>query len=958
MEFRFDPNQEFQVKAIEAIYDLFDGQTRLQAAMRFKTGTLSLAAVANRLDLGEAELLKNLQNVQRRSGIRADKYLEFIEETIPTVEGEKRVRFPNFSVEMETGTGKTYVYLRTALELNQRYGLRKFIVVVPSVAIREGVLKTLQVTKRHFREFYGNPVYRYYVYDSANLSQVRQFALTDSVEVMVLTLDSFNKGSNVIRQSTDRLQGETPLYLVQAARPVLILDEPQNMESEKAVAALAALDPLLALRYSATHRNPYNVVYRLTPAEAYRQGLVKKIEVDSVVRENEENRPYLRVEEIQTKKRTITARLAVHTLMKSGQVKETTVTVRPGDSLKEKTNRSDYAGWEVDEINPGGDFVRFANNIELRKGEEQGADREAIFDVQIRHTVEEHMRKQARLKGRGIKVLSLFFIDRVSNYAAADGLIRRLFDRAFDEAKAKHPDWKNLSPEEVRAAYFAEKRRKGGVTEMLDSVSGETKEDEAAYDLIMRDKEALLSFPEESDDQQTRRKKRVAFIFSHSALREGWDNPNVFQICTLNQTASLVKKRQEVGRGIRLAVDQSGERVRDEAVNVLTVIANESYRRYVENYQSEIAFEYRAEIETRYGKSIGDLSDEERRRVEEEYGEGILPPPPRKAGENKARLRKTRALSPEFKELWERIKHKTRYAVKIDTEALLNEVVPEIERAEVAPPRVTITKAHVVAGDDGIFEAMQTSAAKNAAVLVGRWPLPNLVDLMTDLLEHTSPPVRLTRRTLLELYRRVGNKKAALDNPHEWATTAVRILKEKLADHLVKGIEYIRVADAPGGDGLPAEERWYEMRQVLDEAEVELFSKYIISTRDDKSVYDLVPCDSEVERKFVEDLEARIDVKLYLKLPYWFTVPTPVGEYRPDWAIVMAEPEESGKPALYLVSETKGSPKKDDLRPNEWRRIQCGAAHFGSRQFNRRGALEGVDYCVVKEAAELPSAQP
>jgi len=954
MEFRFDPNQEFQVKAIEAVCDLFDGQPRVQAAVRFKPGTLSLAAVANRLDLGEAELLDNLRNVQCRNGIRPDDRLECIEETVSTVDDQKCVRFYNFSVEMETGTGKTYVYLRTLLELNERYGMRKFIVVVPSIAIREGVLKTLQITERHFRDLYGNPVYRYYVYDSANLTQVRQFAQTDSVEVMVMTLDSFNKASNVIRQSTDRLQGETPLFLVQASQPVLILDEPQNMESEKAVAALAALDPLVALRYSATHRNPYNVVYRLTPAEAYRQGLVKKIEVDSVVRENEENRPYLRVEDIQTKKRTITARLTVHKLMKSGQVKETAVTVRPGDSLEKKTNRSDYAGWEIDEINPGLGSVRFANNVELKKGEEQGADREVLFDVQVRHTVEEHFRKQARLKDSGIKVLSLFFIDRVANYADKEGIIRRLFDGAFEDLKGKYPGWDDLTPEEVQAAYFAEKRRRGGVTEMLDSVSGETQADEQAYDLIMRDKESLLSFPEEGDDEETRRKKRVAFIFSHSALREGWDNPNVFQICTLNQTASIVKKRQEVGRGIRLAIDQSGERIRDDQVNILTVIANESYRRYVESYQSEIAFEYRAEIEAQYGKAIGDLSDEERRKIEEEYGEGILPPPPRKVGEKKARLRKARVLSPEFKQLWERIKHKTRYAVRINSEELLADAVPELERAEAAPPRVTITKARMVAGDDGVFEAMQTSAAKTAATLAGRWPLPNLVDLMTDLLAHTSPPVRLTRRTLLELYRRVGEKDVALDNPHEWATTAVCIVKEKLADQLVDGIQYIRVSDVPGSDRLSSGEKRYEMRQVLDEDEVELFSKHIVPTGTDKSIYDLVPCDSEVERKFVNDLEARSDVRLYLKLPYWFTVPTPVGEYRPDWAIVMDGPEENGKPVLYLVSETKGSPNKDELRPNEWRRIQCGAAHFGSKQFKKKGALDGVDFSVVKEASALP----
>ncbi|MBN2405920.1 MAG: DEAD/DEAH box helicase family protein, partial [Coriobacteriia bacterium] len=937
---------------IEAIAELFDGQTRLEAIMSFTEGTLH-AAVANRIDLREADLLQNLRAVQRRSRIRPDEHLECIEETIPTIGGSRQVRFPNFSVEMETGTGKTYVYLRTALELHRRYGMRKFIIVVPSIAIREGVLKTLRITEDHFNELYRNPVYRYYVYDSANLTQVRQFAQSGSIEIMVMTLDSFNKASNVIRQSTDRLQGETPLFFVQGARPVLILDEPQNMESEKAIAALATLDPLLALRYSATHRNPYNVVYRLTPAEAYQQGLVKKIEVDSVVRENEENRPYLRVEDIHTKKHTVKARIALHKLMKSGQVRETVVTVRPGDSLEKKANRSDYAGWEIDEINPGLGFVRFANNVELRKGEEEGADREAIFDVQIRHTVEEHLRKQERLKSAGVKVLSLFFIDRVANYAEKDGVIRRLFDRAFEELKMAYPAWNELQASEVQAAYFAQRRRRGGAVEALDSVSGETKADEMAYDLIMRDKETLLSFPTDGNDEETRTRRQVAFIFSHSALREGWDNPNVFQICTLNQTASAVKKRQEVGRGIRIAVDQSGERIKDDQVNILTVIANESYRKYVEDYQSEIAFEYRAEIEARYGKSIGDLSDQERQRIEEEYGEGILPPPPRKAGAKQARLRKARALSPEFKELWERIKHKTRYGVQIDTEALLETAVPEIDRAEIAPPRVTITKARVDAGDDGIFGAMQMSASRTARDLSGRWPLPNLVDLMTDLLEHTSPPVRLTRRTLLEVYRRASDKTVVLSNPHEWATAAVRVLKEKLADHLVNGIEYIRVVDSPGGDGLSPAEKWYEMRQVLDEEQVEIFSKYIVPTDEDKSVYDLVPCDSEVEHRFVEDLEARSDVKLYMKLPYWFAVPTPVGEYHPDWAVVMDGPEEDGKSVLYLVSETKGSLSKDALRPNEWRRIQCGAAHFGSTQLKKKGALKGVDYKVVTKASEL-----
>jgi type III restriction enzyme len=916
MQFKFDANQEYQLSAIEAVANLLEGQqplSRTASYLGFGDVQTSLlppqrgkqlqfaesfpGTIANVLTLSDDELLANLNAVQVTNGIAPDHKLASIEEMIETAVGQKTVRFPNFSVEMETGTGKTYVYIRTALELFRRYGLRKFIIVVPSVAIREGVLKTLQITQTHLRELYGNVPYRFYIYDSDNLSQIRQFAFADGVELMVMTIDSFNKASNVIHQTTDRLQGETPIHFVQATRPILILDEPQNMESELRVKALSALDPLCALRYSATHRNPYNVVYRLTPAEAYRQGLVKRIEVASVMKEDEVNQAFLRVEGIKTEKRTVTARIALHKLMKNGTVKEQVVTVKPGDSLQKKAERQEYAGFEVDEINPGGGFVRFANNVELKTGESRGADKDAIFEAQIHYTIEEHFRKQTKLKDAGIKVLSLFFIDRVDNYVPEDGIIRRQFVKAFNELKGHHSAWKDKVPATVQAAYFAEKHRKGGVVEIQDTVTGKTKEDEAAYDLIMKDKERLLSLDEP-----------VAFIFSHSALREGWDNPNVFQICTLNQTASDVKKRQEVGRGVRLAVDQSGDRIRDAKVNVLTVVANESYERYVERLQSEI---------------------------EDEYGKEGLPPKPvnaRKRGV--AKLRKQFTLKPEFKELWERIKHKTRYAVKIDTERLLADVVPEIDEEKIKPPRVTITKAQVQVRTDGAFEALPMSIGKTALDLTGRYPLPNLIETMANLMEHTTPPMRLTRSTLLEIFKRIKDKKSATDNPQEFATVAVRILKKKLADHLVNGIQYEKVNE------------WYEMTQL--ETEIESWMDYLVPAT--HSVYDHIIYESEVEKEFVKGLEKRGDVKLYLKLPNWFTVPTPVGGYNPDWAIVMEERDAhghpTGKPLLYLVRETKGDNWKTDLRPDELRKIQCGRQHFA-------GALK-VDYRVVTKSSELP----
>jgi len=900
MEFRFDATQEFQLKAIFAVTGLLEGQGYVRSELVIPDSG-SFAVIANRLDLSADDLLNNLRKVQEDQGLAQDQALVQIKETIDGLTGEQQIEFPNFSVEMETGTGKTYVYLRTALELNRHYGLRKFIVVVPSVAVREGVLKTLQITRKHLADLYANPPYRYYVYDSSKLAQVRQFSLSDGVVLMVMTIDSFNKAANVIRQYADNMQGERPIHLIQTTRPVLILDEPQNMESERRVAALAALHPLFALRYSATHRNPYNLVYRLTPFDAYREGLVKRIEVASVVEEDSANRPYVRLDEIMAEGRALKASVAVHRLMSKGAVKEKVITIRPGDSLAEKTKRPEYEGYGVEEINLGSGFIRFANGVEVHKGGSVGADREAIFEAQIRYTIEEHFRKQARLRREGIKVLSLFFIDKVDNYALEDGLIRRFFVKAFDQAKDLYPEWTGKEALKVQAAYFATRNRRGGAVESLDS-TGKSKEDEAAFNLIMRDKERLLSFDEP-----------VAFIFSHSALREGWDNPNVFQICTLREVGSETERRQQVGRGVRLPVDQTGERVRDERINVLTVVASESYERFVTALQSEI---------------------------ESEYGpEGVPPKPPNARTKATARLRKHYMLKPEFKEMWERIKHKTRYAVTVDTERLIDSVLPELDAATIRAPRIAIRKAEVVATMKDTFEAMAQSGARTAIDLVGRFPLPNLLEVMESLMENTSPPMRISRRTLLEIYNRTKNKKAAVENPHEFATVAVGIIKEKLTEQLVDGVQYDKIG------------QWHEMSLFVPE--LETWSEYLVkSERPDGSegaaLYDGVFWDSvTIEKPFIEALEHRRDVRLYFRLPAGFTVNTPIGQYNPDWAIVMDNPEgDDGKPVLYLVRETKASARLSELRPQERRKILCGKRHF-------EGAL-GVSYRVVSSASELP----
>lgn len=911
MQIRFEANQDYQLAAINAVADLFDGQPYIENSLQLlETGGFAL--IANRLNIAEADILANLQAVQAENNLVPDTALQYIEAKTETADGEMTVRFPNFSVEMETGTGKTYVYIRTALELARRYGLHKFVTVVPTVAIREGVLKTFQMTAAHFRELFSNLPYRYTVYDSGNLSRLRQFAEATTVEFLIITIDSFNKDANVIRQKDrDQMQGVPALYLLQATRPILILDEPQNFKTEAREQALASLNPLFALRYSATHPRgkEFNRVYRLTPYEAYRRRLVKRIEVAGVQQVGSTSSVFMRLDAVETAKRTVTAKIALHVLGRNGTVQEKALTLKPdGQSLQTVTNLPDYAPYIIEEISIPDQSVTFTNGHVLRVGDTTGADKEAIFDAQIRYTIEEHFRKQRRLNQQAIKALSLFFIDRVDNYVLEGGVIRRLFKHAFDDLKAKYPEWQDVDAEAVQGAYFAQKRTKTGDVQFEESKTGESERDKEAYDLIMRDKETLLTFPSPDDDEETRRKRQVCFIFSHSALREGWDNPNVFQICTLNQSVSDMRKRQEIGRGVRLPVDQQGERVRDERLNILTVVANQSYEDYVQTLQRE---------------------------VEEEYGIDGAPPKPTNARERGiARLnRRVYELSPEFHDLWERIKQKTRYAVQIDTEKLLSDVVNELNRLSIAPPHVEIMTSLVDVQAEDEFRALAMGIPKTVSRQSARGKSQNIVEVMLHMLQFTNPPVRITRQTLLSVLFRLNQdrQREAMDNPQEFASVAVRLIRNKLADQLVDGIKYERINE------------WYEMTQFV--SEIESWQEYLVPTSN--ALYDHVIVDSEVERRFVEDLENkyRLLVKAYVKLPSWFVVPTPVGNYNPDWAIVA---ENNGSERLYFVSETKSTTIYDELRPDEARKIRCGQKHFEDTL--------GVSYRHITSADELFSS--
>lgn len=883
MKFEFDANQDYQRDAIDAVVQLFEGQIPVRTTLQF-SGESNFSAISNRLDLESDQISAHLREIQEANGIEVNE--------LPTN------GFPNFSVEMETGTGKTYIYLRTVLELFQNYGMRKFIVVVPSVAIREGVLKTLEMTESHFKELYDNIPYRYYVYDSEKLSQVRQFALSDSIEIMVITIASFNQPSkNVIYKSNDRLSGDIPINFIRATHPILILDEPQRMESDLSVEALSSLSPLFALRYSATHKTPHNRVYCLTPYDAYREGLVKRIEVAGIEESANTNLAFVHVKSVQSQKTRVTAKLVVHKLMKSSNtVKQTTLTFKQGDDLETKTNLPQYQGYRIREIDVRWGEVHLDNNMVLVTGETYGADKTAIFKAQIRYTIEEHFRKQKKLKDSDLKVLSLFFIDKVDNYAGKDPIIRKLFDQCFNELKQedRYSEWREKQPEEVQAAYFAKAKSQTENEELVyEDTKGEAERDREVYQLIMKDKERLLSFEEPT-----------CFIFSHSALREGWDSPNVFQICTLNQTVSEMKKRQEIGRGVRLAVNQEGKRVHDEKLNVLTVVANESYTNYVRQLQTE---------------------------VKDEFGTAASTPKPKDARERGAiKLKKAMTLKPEFKELWNRIKHKTRYKVQIDTEKLVEEVVEILDDTNIQLPQISIEKGELIVNKHNVFETELIADSSLEYRLAGR---ANVLKSIEHRLAHTTPAMKLTRRTILEILKRTKNQEAALDNPPEFAKIVVEKIRQKIITQLIDGIKYVKIGEV------------YEMRQF--DCELESWKDCMVPAA--RSIYNYVIWDSDIEKQFVEGLEKRQDIVLYLKLPAFFTVPTPIGNYNPDWAIVKEERDAHGEPIgeekLYLVRETKSTTDSEKLRINEERKIDCGRQHFC-------GAL-GVDYKVVTSAEEV-----
>lgn len=956
MKLQFNSELDYQNEAIESITNIFKGQRQCKSNFTVVSGVdesgtegklLTDTGIGNKLDIDEEDILKNVREIQLKNGlppsslIRKDDY--------------------HFDIEMETGTGKTYVFLRTIFELNAKYGFTKFIIVVPSVAIKEGVVKSIEMMTEHFKGLYNNVIFKSSEYTSKNLDMLRDFAISDNIRIMVMTVQSFNKDTNVINVENEKTNGLKPLQFIQKTKPIVIIDEPQTAAStQKANEAIDSLNPLCTLRYSATHKKINNLMFKLDAIDAYERQLVKQIEVASSVSKENNNLAYLKLVSVDNKKSPITAKIEIDKI-KAGKIKREEVTVRVGDDLYDASGRRDlYEGYIVSEIftGEGREYVSFTTKPTIKLGEVNGQlDDDTIKRLQIRKTIEEHLDKELRLTQEGIKVLSLFFIDRVSNY--------RTYDESGKAQKGKYAIWfeeeyKKLielpkyntllkdidietEVEQVHNGYFAQDKK--GI---IKNTKGNTAADEDIYSLIMKDKEKLLSFD-----------TKLRFIFSHSALKEGWDNPNVFQICTLNETKSESKKRQEIGRGLRLAVNQNGERVYGFNINTLTVMANESYEKFAEELQKEYEEDgtlkfgvvekhtfanivIKKDGESKYlelegseliwnhlkkesyidakGKVTKELKvalKEETFELPEEFNE-IKPQVIKvlkklsgnlniKNADDKVKvdLNKQRFLSPEFKELWEKIKYKTTFSVDFDTDKLIEICVKEIkETVYIGKIKQIYTKANLDYTISGIIAEETDKYTEDIEEV--RFNLP---DIITYLQNET----QLTRRTIVEILKQSGKLQDFKNNPQKFMDTVSEIIKRKMRYLIVDGIKYEKLGD----------EEYYAQELFEEEELYGYLSKNMLESN--KGVYNYVVYDSDVESKFAQAMEHNSRVKVYAKLPGWFTIDTPLGKYNPDWAVFI---EKNNEEKLYFVFETKGSIISEDLRAKEEAKIKCGEKHF------------------------------
>ena len=1008
MKFKFKI-QQYQTDAVECIARVFDGEPCIDKTLyRRDIGKVNSPMLRleneegysnHELVQSEGNLLENIRQLQLENDIKKSEKLN------------KNLGLVNLDIEMETGTGKTYVYIKSMFELNKRYGWSKFVVVVPSIAIREGVAKSFEMLETHFFEHYGKKA-KWFVYDSSNLQKIDSYSSDAGINVMIINTQAFassmkeganNKESKIIYSERDEFASRKPIDVLAANRPIIIMDEPQKMEGAATQAGLKRFNPLFTLYFSATHKTDHNLIYALDALDAYNKKLVKKIQVKGFEISNIPGiKDYMYLDDIvKSKNKAPIAKIEVNVKLKSGVITRKILSFVAGDKLETATGLQVYKGLEVLNIDPERSSVTFVNDVVLSKGQVVGdISEDAMKRAQIRETIKSHFEKEKFNFERGIKTLSLFFIDEVSKYKSYDdegnevkGEYQKIFEEEYDYYRNENSNLFNGKYQEyldrfdaaqVHNGYFSIDKKGHAVNSALKRGS-DIADDISAYDLILKNKEQLLSF-----DEPTR------FIFSHSALREGWDNPNVFQICTLRHASSATAKRQEVGRGLRLCVDVNGNRMDLDAlgeniheVNKLTVIANESYKDFVSGLQAETKEVLRtrptkADEEFFIGKNvtvdgvkrpitkteadaihayllINDYIDE-KGNVTDVYKDaaknGTLEPikkasiAPMEAdihklvqsifdesvaldgmvedgnqteikdnGLNKANFEKK-----EFQELWNQINHKYAYTVHYDSDELIKKVVNDIN-ANLIVKKLSYTVHSGEQKDVNDFDDNQKTASEVVDIAA-------MSQTKYDLVGEIAKGATLTRKTVVAILKRIDASKFALfkSNPEEFISKVIKTIKEQKATMIVECIRYNTIDDT------------YDSTIFTNEKHSSTYERAIPAN---KSIMEYVFPDSNGERDFAEALEKATEVCVYAKLPRSFQIPTPVGNYAPDWAIAF---EKDKVKHVFFVAETKGSMDTMMLRPVEKAKIECAKKLFNE------ASTGNVHYAHVASYQDLLNA--
>ncbi len=1003
MKFKFKI-QQYQTEAVENTVNVFAGQPAQQGqkGYRIDLGKRAQTIAFEGEDSGYSNGEIVLTNEQILDNIRDIQVAQLIQPSTSLAKGQGRV---SLDIEMETGTGKTYVYIKTMFELNRRYGWCKFIVVVPSIAIREGVAKSFSMLEDHFMEHYGKKA-RWFVYNSSNLQQLDQFSQDSGISVMIINTQAFaasmkegarSKESKIIYSKRDEFASRRPIDVIAANRPIIIMDEPQKMEGEATQTALKKFNPLFTLNYSATHKTKHDTIYALDAYDAYKERLVKRIQVQGFEIKNLRGTShYLYLDGIElSPKHPPVARIELETHNAAGAIRREIKKFDVGDDLRAESGLTEYEGFTVTEINPRGrGYVTFLNGTTISCGEVIGdSNEEAMQRVQIRETIRAHFEKEKELFNRGIKCLSLFFIDEVANYRQYDeegNEVKGKFQRIFEEEYARlvnkymtvfDTDYdkylRRFRPYETHRGYFSIDKKGRSVNSSVKRGS-DMSDDISAYDLILKNKERLLSF-----EEPTR------FIFSHSALREGWDNPNVFQICTLRHSNSTTAKRQEVGRGLRLCVDKDGVRQDKQtlgddihAINVLTVIANESYADFTSALQRETCEALRDRVTAAsqdyfLGRIVKDATGEQHKislaeastiigylyqndyvdddgRLTPTYlaaadkGElAPLPPKLQPISEGVMKLvagifnpkvlddmvEPVETSTPEnnlnenfdnerFQEMWNEINNKYVYTVHYDSNELIEKVVAAL-RANLTVTKLQYVKVTGTQDSDKVTEFGSTKTTTSELTDVSTSNVP--YDLVGDI----ARGARLTRRSVVKILQGIENKILLFkNNPEEFIRNVVKTIREQKATMIVEHISYNRIA-GKYDSSIFVPERKLNINKVIEAQ---------------KHITPYIAFDSEGEKAFAEALEGATEVQVYAKLPRKLKIPTPVGNYAPDWAIVF---NDRTVRHVFFVAETKGSLDGMELRGVEKAKTECA-----KKLFNRISTSK-VRYGVVDKFENL-----